>query len=407
MDKSELAPYRRTFGVLAILFAIAHTVVYFDMEYTYQKTFFVLEHFKELDIFSGTIAFIIMAVLGIISNNFSVRLLKGMWKKIQIFTYPLFFIVVLHVAFASRFDAFYMTTIGALVLLRTIAYLKEKNSIIQLKSSGKVTRYRCVPCGWIYDEKYGDPDGGIPPGTRFEDIPDDWVCPVCGVGKGDFVPYEEAYESENTPATVTGATLLNPTTLELMLETEKAFAVIPGQYARIALKDRDGIFYRSYSVVSSSGRTLVFGIKLSSGRGGNVLKQVKVGDVLAVEAIYGSFVLQNTPNPKVFIATGTGLSPLINMMEQIPEKEKILLFGVQDSESLFYVDRIKKIPKLTAHIYLSREEVPGYLHGRIDCSTLDFPKESEFYLCGNPAMVEGTVATLKARGFDKIYFEKF
>ncbi|MAB24182.1 rubredoxin [Pseudomonas neustonica] len=45
----------------------------------------------------------------------------------------------------------------------------------------------CQVCGWIYDETVGDPDSGIPPGTRFEDIPDDWMCPECLVTKEDFV----------------------------------------------------------------------------------------------------------------------------------------------------------------------------------------------------------------------------
>ena len=45
--------------------------------------------------------------------------------------------------------------------------------------------------GYIYDPAVGDPDGGIEPGTAFEDIPEDWVCPVCGVGKDDFSLYEE------------------------------------------------------------------------------------------------------------------------------------------------------------------------------------------------------------------------
>ena len=47
-------------------------------------------------------------------------------------------------------------------------------------------KYRCIVCEWIYDPAVGDPDGGIAPGTSFEDIPDDWVCPVCGVGKDQF-----------------------------------------------------------------------------------------------------------------------------------------------------------------------------------------------------------------------------
>jgi rubredoxin-NAD+ reductase len=45
----------------------------------------------------------------------------------------------------------------------------------------------CVLCGWIYDEAYGDPAGGVPAGTRWEDVPDSWVCPDCGVGKDEFI----------------------------------------------------------------------------------------------------------------------------------------------------------------------------------------------------------------------------
>ena len=49
----------------------------------------------------------------------------------------------------------------------------------------------CTSCGFIYDPDEGDPDGGIPPGTSFDDIPDDWFCPVCGARKQDFEPYDD------------------------------------------------------------------------------------------------------------------------------------------------------------------------------------------------------------------------
>ena len=49
-------------------------------------------------------------------------------------------------------------------------------------------KYRCTVCDYIYDPEVGDQDGGIDPGTAFEEIPDDWVCPLCGVGKEDFEP---------------------------------------------------------------------------------------------------------------------------------------------------------------------------------------------------------------------------
>jgi len=47
-------------------------------------------------------------------------------------------------------------------------------------------KWRCIVCSYIYDPAVGDPDNGVPPGTPFESIPDDWVCPLCGAGKDEF-----------------------------------------------------------------------------------------------------------------------------------------------------------------------------------------------------------------------------
>jgi rubredoxin len=52
-------------------------------------------------------------------------------------------------------------------------------------------KWVCVPCGYVYDPEAGDPDSGVAPGTPFEDVPEDWVCPVCGVDKTLFEPYDE------------------------------------------------------------------------------------------------------------------------------------------------------------------------------------------------------------------------
>jgi flavin reductase (DIM6/NTAB) family NADH-FMN oxidoreductase RutF/rubredoxin len=57
---------------------------------------------------------------------------------------------------------------------------------IKKKEVKKMDKYVCTVCGYVYDPEKGDPDGGIPPGTKFEDIPDDWVCPVCGAAKEAF-----------------------------------------------------------------------------------------------------------------------------------------------------------------------------------------------------------------------------
>ncbi|KYK24869.1 High molecular weight rubredoxin [Thermoplasmatales archaeon SG8-52-4] len=58
---------------------------------------------------------------------------------------------------------------------------------IETKKEEKIMdKYLCKVCGYVYDPKKGDPDNGVPPGTKFEDVPSNWVCPVCGAGKKDF-----------------------------------------------------------------------------------------------------------------------------------------------------------------------------------------------------------------------------
>jgi len=58
------------------------------------------------------------------------------------------------------------------------------------KKEEKMDKYVCKICGYVYNPDKGDPDGGIAPGTAFEDIPDDWVCPLCGAAKADFEKQE-------------------------------------------------------------------------------------------------------------------------------------------------------------------------------------------------------------------------
>lgn len=59
---------------------------------------------------------------------------------------------------------------------------------IIIEDEKDMRRYVCVTCGWIYDPAEGDPENGVPPGTPFSGLPDDWTCPACGVGKDRFEP---------------------------------------------------------------------------------------------------------------------------------------------------------------------------------------------------------------------------
>lgn len=61
---------------------------------------------------------------------------------------------------------------------------RQPNEVITLQ------KWQCKVCPYVYDPELGDPDNGIPPGTSFEDLPDDWLCPECVLGKGVFEPLE-------------------------------------------------------------------------------------------------------------------------------------------------------------------------------------------------------------------------
>lgn len=77
--------------------------------------------------------------------------------------------------------AYYRDVKGGKVPRTAATYQEKKDATPQ-----HWARYRCKVCGYIYDERFGDPDSGVEPGTPFEAVPESWVCPICGVGKDQF-----------------------------------------------------------------------------------------------------------------------------------------------------------------------------------------------------------------------------
>jgi rubredoxin len=66
----------------------------------------------------------------------------------------------------------------------------KKPGFSRYKGEMTMEKWECMVCGYVYDPAVGDPDSEIPPGTPFENLPDDWVCPDCGVGKEEFEKVE-------------------------------------------------------------------------------------------------------------------------------------------------------------------------------------------------------------------------
>ena len=69
-----------------------------------------------------------------------------------------------------------------------ISFRRQRHDWIELtpQEETQVKRWQCMVCGYIYNEEQGMPEDGVPPGTAWNDVPEDWACPDCGVGKEDF-----------------------------------------------------------------------------------------------------------------------------------------------------------------------------------------------------------------------------
>lgn len=405
----KLIPYRRSLWVLSFLLAIFHTWYYFKMEYDFQKTFFVLEHFKALDIISGLLWLAIIIILGLTSNNFSVTRLKSFWPKLQSLAYPLFLIVAIHVAFASRFDTFYIIVITLLVIIRTHAFFKDSWNNLSWKP-----RYLCVPCGYIYDEDLWDPDSGIKPGTKWEDIPENWKCPVCWVSKKEFILIgNESQEEKKIEAKINSITKLTSDVIELKINPESSLVVFPGQFATFIWNDESWEFRRSYSVTNYENWILTFLIKIKpTWRWWNILKELKIWDNVILWWLGWNFKLKENNNKKVFLTTWTWLAPIYSMISKLDKEniKSILFFWVRNSEDVFYEDKLKDLKNLKYEIYCSNLEkgkIWNLIKWRIDVDYFKFSPDIDFYICGNPEMTKSIIENLKSKGFENIYFEQF
>ncbi len=412
---TQLIFLRKISWTLAFLMVVVHLVQYiniesyympFDSEYTLAG--YIINNMITwyYDALIWTIAGIIMIILGVTSNNFSQKLLGSWWKKIHYLAYPAFLVTMLHIAFAGAFNLFYA---GSFAIVTTLRFIDYTNRISQPQSTGKTTKYICVVCWYIYDENVWDPDGWIPAGTKFEDIPDDRVCPVCWVTKKDFVPLQETEESNFYEAKIRQNNFLTDNVVEFIVETEKKLNFKPGQFARLIFQDFDWEFIRQYSIAENQDNKFTFLIKLKQdGRAGKLIPKLQNQNNLKIQGVFGDFVLQETNNPKYFIATWTGLAPIYQMIINTSENiYKKLYFCVRYEKDLFYQEKLEKISNLEIKYYISREQKEWYNSGHLDLSTENFPSNAEFYICWNPNMVQEKVDYLKKAGYQNIYFEKF
>lgn len=233
------------------------------------------------------------------------------------------------------------------------------------------------------------------------------LCPV------QVIKVEKAAddEIELDRARVSKIDYLTPDTVELRLSAQ-GFRFVPGQYVSVSFSDSEGEFVRSYSVVSGNSDSFVLAIKLlPNGRGAAAIRKLKEGSEVGYAGGIGHFVLKNTPVPKVFVATGTGIAPMVAMLESLPEDaKKTVVFGVRSEEDLFYADRLKAFANTDVVIAVSRpSEAWKGARGRVTEHLSGIDPKSEVYICGNPGMVEDVRKKLAESGFEEtnVFHEAF
>lgn len=411
----SMMPLRKELGILMGTLAFVHAWSFFLQARAYiEPRDFLIQSWLPSYLGFGLLAFLISIPLTLTSSTWMMKKMGKYWKVLHRSVYAIIIFSVVHVVllkFARHFEVWPVLILVAyfgfkILEWKGITFAKKDTK----KSYPKWQKWFCVPCGFIYDPVLGDADSGIQAGTEFTDIPDDWSCPTCGVKKSDFIPYEEwKNTSSGYNAKIIEKTFLNPMTLELVIETLEKLESTPWQFMSFAWRDGEGDFTRSYSIVERKGNRFTFTIKLSeNGRGARLLRDIAIGASIRIKWVFGKFLLQDTKNPKVFIATGTGLAPMYNMITHMESAiKKSLYFTVSTKDELFYTEKLRSIPHLDLHIHTTREQVEWYEFGRVDVSMIEALPDTEWYLCGNPRMVSEAREKLNAKWYEKVYSEEF
>jgi ferredoxin--NADP+ reductase len=221
---------------------------------------------------------------------------------------------------------------------------------------------------------------------------------------------------------------LTPNLFTLRTSRDPGFRFIAGQFARLGVRKPSGcIVWRAYSMVSAPHDEFLdfFSIVVPDGEFTSELSRLSVGDELLVDKqAFGFLTLDRFPDGRDLwlLATGTGIAPFLSILQDFEAWQRferiILVYSVREARELAYQQLIAELPqrdyleglgsKLLYLPVVTREQVPGALHGRIitliengeleRAADLQLtPEHSRIMLCGNPQMIEDTRAVLKTR----------
>ncbi len=209
---------------------------------------------------------------------------------------------------------------------------------------------------------------------------------------------------------------------EISFQRPDGISVIPGQFVGVAINDGQAEpGFRAYSALSDvHGNMQICVKKVENGRGSTFLHTLKGGEEMDVILPLGyfSFPLKLSQH-LLFIATGTGIVPILALLESLPDGFKgtaTLIFGVRNEKDLFYEERIRKVtasnPNFSATITLSQPSpVWKGSVGRVTSviEKMELEGDTQSFICGNGSMITSARAMLKAKGLKarNIFYEDF
>lgn len=196
---------------------------------------------------------------------------------------------------------------------------------------------------------------------------------------------------------------------------------IPGQYMTIMVHINGQEERRSYSICSNPESGLAIGVKrVPDGRVSTYLTQgLSLDDTVYLSKPEGNFQLTNPAGSYVFIAAGSGITPILSMAKTI-EKDSgsaVLLYGNRSENQIMFTSALAELKKTEKQYFLSKENKDGFHAGRLDLENLKtFFKENlhllradGFYICGPEPMIKVAIDALKFYGVsdEKVHFELF
>ena len=207
-------------------------------------------------------------------------------------------------------------------------------------------------------------------------------------------------------------------TYEFNLRSDQPFAYWPGQWAFLALKKPEGTAVkRAFSFSSTPTRpgTVAFTIKLLKGEFTALLEGLQPGAPFQVKGPFGEFGFKDSVPPSlVFIAGGTGITPLMSMIRYVTDKNLAtpmrLFSSVRSAPDIIYREELERLaaahPALQLHITVTRDAAGwpgpcGRLTKDILAAQLGGPDAHAYFLCGPDKMIEDVTALLDALGVDK------